>query len=107
MHLHDRLAEQGSVQTYDYWAMGTLASVRIHIRVQDERIIREEIPDMSNDELRDAAKKVLWKLERREAVYHNDPKTGYPGEDPVTRWARIDRNDATIRELRRVVEGAV
>ena len=55
---------------------------------------------MSNDELMDAAKKVLWKLERKEEVTNSFDVT-------VTRWARIDRNDATINELRRAVEGAV
>ena len=48
------------------------------------------------NELRDAAKKVLWKLERKEMRTDNAASLG---------WARIDRNDATINELRRAVEG--
>ena len=46
--------------------------------------------------LLNAAKKVLWKLERKE-MRTDDAAS--------LRWARIDRNDATINELRRAVEG--
>ena len=48
------------------------------------------------DKLRDAAKKVLWKLERKEQRWQGSA---------IVDWARIDRNDATINELRRAVEG--